>query len=115
MLTPCGAALCSAALSFAAHPPMLQAPPPERSTARRWGVYSTEKSAKIHLSGTELEEWRAAHASKPAVAEQERDPKKTLTTVPMPSMVTDIVNVGMASFLAMDRSVQPRAAAQVSP
>ena len=34
---------------------ILQAPPPKRATARRWGVYSTEKSAKANLSAEDFE------------------------------------------------------------
>ena len=55
--------------------PILQAPPPTRATERRWGVYTSEKSAKIHLSQEALEAWRAEHgvAAKPA----ETDPTYT--------------------------------------
>ena len=89
-----------------------QAPPPEPETARRKGVYSTAKSAQRNLSKIEYEEWVAKHASK---AEEERDPKSVLSTVPMPSSIKDVVDRGMASFLAMDRSGQSSPATQQEP
>ena len=47
---------------------ILQAPPPKRATARRWGVYSTEKSAKANLSAEDFEAWKTEHGT-PAGAE----------------------------------------------
>ena len=44
----------------------LQAPPPERLTARRLGVYSTKSSAKLHLSNlsaTYFEVWQAENCN----------------------------------------------------
>ena len=78
--------------------PILQAPPPTRATERRWGVYTSEKSAKIHLSQEALEAWRAEHgvAAKPA----ETDPTYGL----MPATVDVVNNENMAAFLAMDGS-----------
>ena len=48
---------------------ILQAPPPKRATARRWGVYSTEKSAKANLSAEDFEAWKTEHGT-PAGADR---------------------------------------------
>ena len=56
--------------SPASHHAHLQAPPPERATSRRWGVYNTEKSAKHNLSAEDFEAWKAQHGT-PAGAETE--------------------------------------------
>ena len=62
---------------------MLQAPPPERMTARRWGVYTTAKS---HAKGFP-ERCR----------QEERDPQLP-TSVPMPSAVEDVADPGMRAM-----------------
>ena len=76
----------------------MQAPPPARETARRLGVYTTEKSAKTNLSQAALEEWRAQHvgAGKPAGTD--------LSFGLMPATVEELNNESMAAFLAMDGS-----------
>ena len=72
-----------------------QAPPPERETNRRKGVYTTAKSAKSNLSDTGYEEWLATQAV--------RDGKR-LTSVPLPSALEDIVHRGMQAYFALDGS-----------
>ena len=52
-----------ALLTYTFHHAHLQAPPPERATARRWGAYSTEKSAKSNLSAEGFEAWKAQHGA----------------------------------------------------
>ena len=76
---------------------ILQAPPPERATARRWGAYSTEKSAKSNLSAEDFEAWNAQHG---APAGAETDP----TFGPMPSTIEEVSNKHMAALLATDGS-----------
>ena len=72
-----------------------QAPPPERETDRRKGVYTTPKSAKSNLSKTDYEKWLETQAV--------RDGKR-LTTVRLPSAVEDVIHPGMQAYLAMDGS-----------
>ena len=88
-------------------PAHLQAPPPERKTSRRWGVYNSQKSAKLHLSPQDFEAWKAERGA-PAGAETE--PSFGL----MPTCPAAIVNDGMRAFLAPDRSgeVSPAASAE---
>ena len=54
-------------------------------TARRWGVYTTEKSAKSNLSAEGFEAWKAQHGT-PAGADTETDP----TFGPMPSTIEEV-------------------------
>ena len=68
--------------------------PPERATARRWGVYTTEKSAKSNLSAEGFEAWKAQHGT-PAGADAETDP----TFGPMPSTIEEVSNNHMAALL----------------
>ena len=72
-----------------------QAPPPQRSTARRKGVYSTMKSAQNNLSSLDFAEWVAKH-------KRECDGEDTtkLKTVPLPTRVEDINYPPMAEFFA---------------
>ena len=71
---------------------MLQAPPLERKTARRWGVYTTEKSrAKGHPDRCKQES---------------RDPQLP-TSVPMPAQVEDIRNAEMRAMWEMDGEAAP--------
>ena len=88
-------------------PAHLQAPPPERQTSRRWGMYNSQKSAKLHLSPQDFEAWKAERGA-PAGAETE--PSFGL----MPTCPAAIVNDGMRAFLAPDRSgeVSPAASAE---
>ena len=79
------------------HHAHLQAPPPERATARRWGAYSTEKSAKSNLSAEGFEAWKAQHG---APAGAETDP----TFGPMPSTIEEVSNKHVAALLATDGS-----------
>ena len=67
----------------------LQAPPADRKTARRWGVYTTDKS---HAKGFP-ERCR----------KEERDPQLP-TSVPMPSAVDDITDAGMRAMWETDGS-----------
>ena len=62
-----------------------EAPPPQRQTARRTGVYTTEKSAAKN-GGT---------VTKPS---EQRDPQLP-TSVPMPASVDEITNLHMANLL----------------
>ena len=80
---------------------------PERKTSRRWGMYNSQKSAKLHLSPQDFEAWKAERGA-PAGAETE--PSFGL----MPTCPAAIVNDGMRAFLAPDRSgeVSPAASAE---
>ena len=82
---------------YSFHHAHLQAPPPERATARRWGAYSTEKSAKSNLSAEGFEAWKAQHG---APAGAETDP----TFGPMPSTIEEVSNKHVAALLATDGS-----------
>ena len=62
-----------------------EAPPPSRKTARRKGIYTSEKSAAKN-GGT---------FTKPA---EQRDAQLP-TSVPMPASVDEITNIHMATFL----------------
>ena len=86
-----------ALLIYTFHQAHLQAQPPERATARRWGVYSTAKSAKSNLSAEGFEAWKAQHG---APAGAETDP----TFGPMPSTIEEVSNKHMAALLATDGS-----------
>ena len=86
-----------ALLTYTFHHAHLQAPPPERATARRWGAYSTEKSAKSNLSAEGFEAWKAQHG---APAGAETDP----TFGPMPSTIEEVSNKHVAALLATDGS-----------
>jgi hypothetical protein len=85
---------------------ILQAPPPKRATARRWGVYSTEKSAKANLSAEDFEAWKTEHGT-PAGAET--DPTFGL----MPSTIEEVSNEHMAAFMATSGSGEVSPAASV--
>ena len=69
-------------------PTCLQAPPHERQTARRWGVYTTDKS---HTKGF------------PERCRQE----DRLTSESMPSRVEDIRNDPMRAWFEMDGELSP--------
>ena len=84
---------------------ILQAPP-KRATARRWGVYSTEKSAKANLSAENFEAWKTEHGT-PAGAET--DPTFGL----MPSTIEEVSNEHMAAFMATSGSGKVSPAASV--
>ncbi len=78
---------CGACAHYAhpcAHPRVRQAPPPERKTARRHGVYTTDRS---HAKG---------HPER-CRGQEERNPQLP-TSVPMPSAVEDISDVGMRAM-----------------
>ena len=72
-----------------------------------WGMYNSQKSAKLHLSPQDFEAWKAERGA-PAGAETE--PSFGL----MPTCPAAIVNDGMRAFLAPDRSgeVSPAASAE---
>ena len=80
---------CSPMLTGA--PSLLQAPPPERKTARRWGVITTSKSHKKGASKDKKEE---------------RDPQLP-TSVPLPSRIEDINDPGMRAMWEMDGEAPP--------
>ena len=75
-------------------------------TARRWGVYSTEKSAKANLSAEDFEAWKTEHGT-PAGAET--DPTFGL----MPSTIEEVSNEHMAAFMATSGSGEVSPAASV--
>ena len=54
------------------------------------------------------------NAGQEPTATEQRDPKKTLSTVPLPSNIADVVDAGMANFFATGRSGQACPAAQQS-
>ena len=83
----------------------LQAPPPERLTARRLGVYSTKSSAKLHLSATDFEVWQAENCN----AGVETNPTYGI----MPSTIEKVRNQSMAAFLASDGSAEVAPAAMI--
>ena len=83
----------------------LQAPPPERLTARRLGVYSTKSSAKLNLSATDFEVWQAENCN----AGVETDPTYGI----MPSTIEKVRNQSMAAFLASDGSGEVAPAAMI--
>ena len=67
--------------------PVVQAPPPERLTARRWGVHTTAASAATAA--------RVAAKKK----QEERDPALP-TTVVLPSCIEQITNKQVAALFA---------------
>ena len=73
----------------------MQAPPPERKTARRHGVYTTAKS---HAKGFP-ERCR----------QEERDPQLP-TSVPMPTAVEDITDAGMRAMWEQEQAMDGEAA-----
>ena len=78
---------CSPEANACRLPFCLQAPPPERKTARRWGVYTTDKS---HAKGFPER-----------CKKEERDPQLP-TSVPLPSHVEDILGPGMRAMWEME-------------
>jgi len=68
--------------------------PPGGTTGKKWNHGAPpSKKAKVK-SGNGQENAGQEHA-----AAEQRDPKKTLSTVPLPSSIADVVDAGMARFL----------------